>query len=168
MLSLGSILTSKKIIRLAIEAVTGKPVTLLVSAGPHHSRSGKEDTPNNVFIDGWLPLAQLLPRVSVMISHGGVATIHECIDSQVPLLIYSLNVMDMNGNAARVHGKGLGIAGGANDSAAEMWDHIELLLTDPSFKENCGKMAAQFRRYGTEEHIGAALSACIAGGRQAT
>ncbi len=165
-LSLGSISTSREVIRKAIAAVSDKPVSLLVSTGPGKTGTVAPGIPENVLAEPWLPLKELLPRAQVMISHGGVATIHECIDAHVPLLIYSLGIMDMNGNAARVHAKGLGIAGSANDSADDLWRHLERLLAEQHFRDRCREMAGIYRRY-SDNFLGDALATCL-GERPAT
>jgi UDP:flavonoid glycosyltransferase YjiC (YdhE family) len=159
-LSLGSMMTSRKVVRTAIAAVTGKPVSLLVSTGPEKARTLGPDLPDNVLAQPWLPLKELLPRAQLMISHGGVATIHESIDAHTPLLLYSLGKMDMNGNAARVHAKGLGIAGSGNDSADDMWQHIERLLTDERFRDSCSDMAGIFKRC-SDAGVSHALATCL-------
>ena len=159
-LSLGSITTSRKVIRNAITAVKGKPVSLLVSTGTRKQRTLTPSLPENVLAEPWLPLKELLPRAQAIISHGGVATIHECIDAHVPLLIYSLGTLDMNGNAARVHAKGLGIAGSDDDSAGDMWRHIERLLDEEHFRDNCRDMAETFKRF-SDAGVGNALASCV-------
>ena len=162
-LSLGSIITSRRVIRDAIAAVKGKPVSLIISTGTEKDTTLTPNLPGNVLAEPWLPLKELLPRAQVMIGHGGVATIHECIDAHVPLLLYSLGTMDMNGNVARVHAKGLGIAGSENDSADDMWRHIERLLTEEHFRDRCRDMAETFKRY-SDAGLRNALAVCLGEG----
>jgi hypothetical protein len=159
-LSLGSIITSRRVIRNAITAVKEKPVSLVVSTGTARERTLTSSLPENVLAEPWLPLKELLPRAQAIISHGGVATIHEGIEAHAPLLIYSLGTLDMNGNAARVHAKGLGIAGSEDDSADDMWRHIERLLDDKHFRDNCKDMAGIFKRY-SDSGVGNALATCL-------
>lgn len=156
-LSLGSIVTSRRVIRDAIAAVEGKRVSLVVSTGTAKAMTLTSSLPENVLAEPWLPLKELLPKAQVVISHGGVATINECIDANVPLLLYPIGTLDRKGNAARVHAKGLGIAGSQNDSADDIWRHIERLLADEQFRERCAEMAETFGRY-SESGVSKALA----------
>ncbi len=164
LLSFGSILNSPEHIRAAIDAVTDRPVTLLVSAGGDADRLRSAGLPPNVFVTRWLPLKALLPRARLMITHGGVATIHESIAAGVPLLVYSMGVMDMHGNAARVHGKALGIAGEPGELASRMWHNIETLLNEDRYRVNCKAMAETFARYASRERVLDAIENCRRGG----
>jgi zeaxanthin glucosyltransferase len=60
----------------------------------------------------FIPNLHFLQYTDVVISHGGLGTIKECIDAQVPMIIYPLNVnTDQVSNANRIQYLGLGLAG---------------------------------------------------------
>ena len=161
LMSFGSIATMPRHLRTAIKAVESRPVTLLMAAGKATESISKEPTPPNVFIAKWLPLAHLLPAAKVAICHGGAATIHECVDAVVPMLIYSTRFLDQDGNSARIAGLGLGIQGQEEDSADDMWRHIAHLLQDPGFGSRCAAVRRQFERYGKSSRIESALRQCV-------
>lgn len=66
----------------------------------------------NVFVSGHLPQLDILNHVDVMISHGGINSIMECISKEIPMIVYPLSSLyDQKGNAARVIYHGLGLRG---------------------------------------------------------
>lgn len=162
LVSFGSIVNVPERIATAIKAVESKPVSLLLAIGEARESVGIDTTPDNVFIAKWLPIAHLLPSVNVAICHGGAATIHECIDAGVPMLVYSTGSLDGNGNSARIAGLGLGVQGKNDDSANDMWLHIEYLLQDSKIRSRCAEMRRLFEMYGETSRIEKALSQCIA------
>ena len=68
---------------------------------------------DNVHIYPSVPQLDLLKHCDLMIHHGGFNTIKECMQFQVPMLIYALKKegYDWLGNAARVKWRGLGVVG---------------------------------------------------------
>jgi zeaxanthin glucosyltransferase len=68
--------------------------------------------PDNIFLAKYIPQLYILQNVDLMINHGGMRTIEECIVNTVPMIVYPLDLsLDQNGNAARVHYHGLGMIG---------------------------------------------------------
>ncbi len=163
LMTLGTIKTLPERIRLAVQAVKGRPVTLLIATGNAKKVCIEDSVPENVFISPWLPVAHLLPSVRIAICHGGAATLHECIDSGVPMLVYSTGFLDQNGNAARIEGLGLGLRGQEKDSAADMWRRISHLLENPDFQRNCLEMRRRFDEYGELQRVNSAINRCLAG-----
>lgn len=69
-------------------------------------------TPANVSVFETVPQRQLLQHADMMITHGGLNSIRECIEAEVPMLVYPLTrKWDQPGNAARVVYHGLGLRG---------------------------------------------------------
>lgn len=161
LMSFGSIVSVPMRIRSAIKAVESRPVTLLLAIGEAHESGRIEPIPDNVYVARWLPIAHLLPSADVAICHGGAATVHECVDAGVPMLVYSTGSLDGDGNSARVAGLGLGVQGKESDSANDMWLRIENLLHDKKFRSRCTAMRQQFEVYGESGRIESALMQCI-------
>ncbi|MDR3694228.1 glycosyltransferase [Mucilaginibacter sp.] len=69
-------------------------------------------TQNNAFIRKRIPQHSVLKLSNLMINHGGLNTIMECINFKVPMLVYPVNPnFDQKGNAARVVFHGIGLRG---------------------------------------------------------
>ena len=167
-MSLGTIKTSEDRISRAIDAVRDQSVSLILAAGPAFKTIAGADRPPNVFAAKWLPLVQLMPRADVMICHGGISTIHECIQAGLPMLVYPFkNVLDQNGNAARVLGNGLGLVGDERDTSRDMWQRIRQLLDAPGYRQRCSDMSRVFAQYGADEDLAAFLKQCTVESRLA-
>jgi len=60
-----------------------------------------EEMANTVQFD-WLPQIEILKMADVCINHGGIHTIHECIYTDTPMMIYPGGKHDQNGCLARM------------------------------------------------------------------
>ena len=89
-----------------------------------------ERIPRNVVLFDQVPQLSLLKNCNLMITHGGLTSIKECIQNGVPMLVYPLNEkVDQKGNAARVNFHGLGLRGNiSSDSLENTWKKITSLL----------------------------------------
>lgn len=68
--------------------------------------------PENLYIFNHIPQLDILKQCDLMITHGGMNTLTECILNKVPVIVYPFaKHWDQNGNAARVVYHGIGIRG---------------------------------------------------------
>lgn len=69
-------------------------------------------TQNNIFLIDRVPQLDILDLSDVMITHGGLNSVKECLQKNVPMLIYPLNMkVDQPGNATRIYKAGYGLFG---------------------------------------------------------
>lgn len=107
--------------------------------------------PFNLQAFGWAPQTQVLNQADCAVINSGINSINECINSGIPMLVYSLRRADQNGNAARIAYYGLGIVGDREQTdAAQVCRHIQTLLSDPSYSAHVNQMRDRFRRYDQE------------------
>lgn len=93
----------------------------------------------NIFIIEKVPQLKMLAYADLMITHGGINSIMECISQRVPMLVYPLSASyDQRGNAARVVHHGLGLRGEiAKDSCKTISRRIDSILSAKSrFEKN--------------------------------
>ena len=79
----------------------------------------------------------------MMITHGGMNSITECIFRQIPMLVYPLNRnWDQPGNAARIVFHGLGMSGNiSRDSSRQIYKKINQIRENYSrYKMHLDKM----------------------------
>lgn len=79
----------------------------------------------------YLPLLDFIPHIDLMITHGGLGTIKECLLNNKKMIIYPLQKKstDQPGNGARVKNKKLGLAGDLeNENAEKLLSKINQLL----------------------------------------
>lgn len=89
----------------------------------------------------WLPQQSLLDYCDLMISHGGMNSICECIQANVPMLIHPFNrKSDQPGNSARVIYRGLGLRLNLlRASKSSLRQVIYRLITEDRFRDNLRK-----------------------------
>ena len=94
-----------------------------------------EAIPNNCYVSTRIPQITLLKKADLMITHGGMQSVNECIATGVPMIVFPCE-RDQPGNAARIvyHGLGLkcDIARTTPDKIKKM---IQEILADPKYSE---------------------------------
>lgn len=137
---------SRRFFQQAIGALAGRPeYQLVLAVGPHIEPASFGDLPLNVIIVQWAPHAAILKRAALMINHGGLGTLKECIYFDVPMLVFPIT-RDQPGYAARVAYHGLGLMGDIRSIASEeLATMVDVVLLDRSFRARVAAMGAIFR-----------------------
>jgi MGT family glycosyltransferase len=101
--------------------------------------------PRNVTIVNRAPQLDLLKRAAIMISHGGAATVKECIYFGVPMVLFPLG-FDHPGYAARVLYHGMGVKGDIHRlSTRSLMRLIDAVAGDGHYRRQAKQMQRQFR-----------------------
>ena len=66
------------------------------------------DLPDSIFATTYAPFSQLLPRSRLMIHHGGIGTLSQCLKAGVPQLVVAMS-LDQPDNAERITKLGAGL-----------------------------------------------------------
>ena len=115
-------------IRKLVVAIQQQNVALVIATGglPLRLDAGGE----RLFVLKQVPQLDMLSLSDMMITHGGHNSIKECLQAQVPMLIYPLNLkVDQPGNAVRVYAAGYGLFGKMDqDSSKEMLNKVHGVL----------------------------------------
>ena len=118
---------------------------LVVSFGGQPMPESLRDPPENVHLFPWVSQMEVLRNTDVAVTHGGIATVDECVCAKVPMLVYCGFETDMGGTTARVVHHGLGIAGDRDrDSPARICARLDRLLSEPSFADSLARMHASY------------------------
>ncbi len=113
---------------------------LLLALGQHMRIAQLGDCPPNVLVVDRAPQLSALKRARVMITHGGLNSVKECIANGVPMLVFPLDV-DQPGNAARVEYHGIGLRGDvALTSQAQLDGMLRRTIEDAEFALRCRAM----------------------------
>ncbi|MEV0899179.1 nucleotide disphospho-sugar-binding domain-containing protein [Actinoplanes sp. NPDC049802] len=105
-----------------------------------------DSLPANVRTVDYLPLNQLLPTCSALVHHGGVGTFASAANHRVPQLItdmeapVSMKYPVAPSTAAYVTGRGAGLTLDIAGSPDAMRKQLELVLTDPSFRQGADRV----------------------------
>ena len=104
--------------------------------------------PANALLLRWAPQLEVLKLADCAITHGGIATINECIAHGVPMVVYSTRHVDQDGCAVRVAYHGLGVrADKDHDGPGEIERNVERVLDDPLMRSQVAKMRQIFLDY---------------------
>ncbi|QQQ73603.1 glycosyltransferase family 1 protein [Saccharothrix sp. 6-C] len=106
-LTLGTAFGEAGVLRTAIDGLAGVGAKVLVAAGPAVDVGGFGELPDNVVVLPWVPQADLLPHVDLVVHHGGSGTTMGTFGVGVPQLVLPQGA-DQFSNAAVVAAAGLG------------------------------------------------------------
>lgn len=118
---------------------------VVISTGNTNSYEKLEATnlPNNILVVDSLNQQLLLPHCDLMITHGGLNSVKECIAATVPMLGI-VNPADKHkdtlGNIARIVYHRIGLRCQISDKAPRIRHLVEKILSDCFYKKNCKKM----------------------------
>jgi len=115
---------------------------LIMSVGFEVDFKKFHNVPENVRIFQVVPQIEVLSRVDMMITHGGMNSINECIQAGVPMFVLpGLRYLDQVGNAARVKYHGMGLTGSLRWETKKLAEQkIESILDTPAFVSNVLRM----------------------------
>ena len=153
--SMGTIHANYDHFKRVIAAVSDKPDRdLILTIGHDLSPADFEPIPENVYLLPRVPQLDLLKRADIVITHGGISTVNECILLGVPMVTYSDGYYDRNGNAARVAYHGLGLRGDFHrDTPAQIAQKIDQVLHNPQYKANVGRMQQIYLTYHHSDRV---------------
>lgn len=128
-----------------IDAVSRRPEwRLLMAVGGQVGADGFGPLPSNVTVMDRVPQLSALKRASVMITHGGLNSVKECICLGVPMIVQPL-VFDQPGNAARVVHHGLGLRGDIRQASAErLGAQLDEVLGNPAYRTRVRALQREF------------------------
>jgi UDP:flavonoid glycosyltransferase YjiC (YdhE family) len=121
-----------------IYAFRDLPYELIIAAGETIDVNSFKVVGNNIHIFQTVPQCELLKSTDLMITHGGMQSLTECIINEVPVLVYPLTSRwDQPGNSARVVYHKIGLRGNIKkERVPVLQKKINQLLTEPEFKLN--------------------------------
>jgi zeaxanthin glucosyltransferase len=130
-----------------------KQIILVLAVGNCWQEIEGMSIPENVRILKNVPQLEVLKRASLMINHGGINSVKECILSGVPMIAYPLSPdNDQKGTAARIVYLGLGRRGKITDTRRKIRRDVFELLNNPIYQLQIDKMRKKFQTYKESEH----------------
>ncbi len=106
-LTLGTAFGHAEVFRAAIDGLASLDAHVLVAAGPAVETAALGEVPDNVSLHAWVPQADLLPHVDLVVHHGGSGTTMGALGAGVPQLVLPQGA-DQFTNAEAVVAAGLG------------------------------------------------------------
>lgn len=115
--------------------------------------------PRHILWQEYVPLRALLPRVALLVHHGGIGTTAEALHAGTAQLVVPL-AHDQFDNGARVEALGVGLSLPATRlNTRRLVTGLEALLDDDGLRERCRAVAAKFAGDAGVGEVVAALAA---------
>jgi zeaxanthin glucosyltransferase len=102
---------AEKFFKIVLECIAldrMRDFSLILSVGSEENVVNLGSVPENVSVFAWVPQTEILKRADIMITHGGLGSIKECIYSAVPMVVVPMG-RDQFDNADIVSSKNIGI-----------------------------------------------------------
>ncbi|MBY8852907.1 glycosyltransferase, partial [Saccharothrix sp. MB29] len=142
-LTFGTAFGDARVLRTAIAGLATLGTRVIVSTGPSVAVGALGETPDNVLVLPWLPHADLLPHVDLVVHHGGAGTTMGTFATGVPHLVLPQGA-DQFANADVVTSAGLGDQVLPADLTAEVVAaKARRLLTDEAVLDAVRTMAEE-------------------------
>jgi UDP:flavonoid glycosyltransferase YjiC (YdhE family) len=156
-LTLGTAMGDADVLREAIAGLATLAADVLVAAGPTVAVDALGEVPANVRIESWVPQADLLPHLDLVVHHGGSGTTLGAFGAGLPQLLLPQGA-DQFSNAEVVRELGLGDRLiGAEVTAATVAERAGHLLRDDAVRTATRRMAEEVAAMPTPAEIAARL-----------
>ncbi|MEM9443169.1 MAG: glycosyltransferase, partial [Pseudomonadota bacterium] len=131
------------LLKRVIVALSTMEVRALVNVGDY--QDAYDDIPDNIHIESWYPQPSVIPKVDLVIHHGGNNSFTECLYFGKPAIIMPY-VWDGHDNATRVQETGHGFKLDRYDwDDAELAAKVEAALSDREMKAKLAATSAHMQ-----------------------
>ncbi|HOZ59473.1 MAG TPA: glycosyltransferase [Nakamurella multipartita] len=153
-----------EVIRRAIDQIEPLPVDLLVAVGPEGDPAALGAVGARVHVERFVPQAQVLERIEVIVHHGGTGTVLGAAAAGVPQLILPQGA-DQFLNADLVTRAGIGRALRADEQlGGAITDAVRVLLDAGPPRQRAAQLRAEIAGMPAPEAIVSQLEKLVAGG----
>ena len=160
-LSLGSLGSADvELMRKLIAELAGAPYRIVVSMGPQHAEL---DLAGNMAGEEFLPQTEVLPKVDLVITHGGNNTVTECLHFGKPMVVLPI-FWDQHDNAQRIEETGFGARLDTyRHSGEELTGAIDRLLGDAGLRSRLAATSARLQGARGTERAADLIEATVRG-----
>ena len=139
--------TARRFFRLLIEAASLKPQwQFIISTGRNLDRAISGSVADHIYICDWAPQLAILARANLMVTHGGMGAVKECILTGIPMLVLPL-MHDQFECASRVVHHELGLQADITTiTPVALAALMEQLVMQESFRRHVYNMRETFLR----------------------
>jgi UDP:flavonoid glycosyltransferase YjiC (YdhE family) len=146
--------------RAAIDAVAALPVRVVVTIGRQADPAALGLLPENVRVEPWVPIAELLAGAAAFVTHGGAGTTLAALTAGVPMAVLPVSAdQPLNARLVAAHGAGLVL-----EDAAAIGPAVQQLLTDPAYGTAARAIAAEIAALPPVDEAAAAIEDLAAAG----
>lgn len=139
------------LIRPTLEALAGRDLVVVVATGVPGRDELPFPVPPNARVAGFLPYAELLPRVDLVVTNGGWGGTLAALAHGIPLVIAGGD-LDKPEIAARVAWTGAGVnLKTGTPTAAQVGAGVDRVRADPAFRDAAARVGRQLEELGGAE-----------------
>jgi UDP:flavonoid glycosyltransferase YjiC (YdhE family) len=141
LVSMGTVFhRTPRIYEAVVDGLRDEPVNLVVAVGFDQDPGRFGPLPPNVRVESYLPLASLLPRCDVFVTHGGFNSVKESLAAGVPMVLIPISA-DQPYSAERCGALGVGVVVGPDErSAVAVRWAVRAVLADRGYARRAQEM----------------------------
>lgn len=145
--SLGTVFNNKpKVFRKIMNALNHPDYQVIISAGGAFSKLSSEVIPENVLLFPSVPQIDLLPKIDLVIGHGGNNTTNETLAAGKPLIIMPVGG-EQGDNGSRVEYLGAGLKININNfNEQELAARVNTIRTNKKFQERTTELKKELEK----------------------
>ena len=130
-----------EVFRTALAGLAKEDIEVIVTVGANNDPATIGLVPANSRVERYVPQADVLPRCSVVIHHGGAGTMYGSLAHGLPQVVLPQGADNfVNGGLLARSGAGLSI-GPDQLTPDAVRDAVRSVLTDPSYRDSAHKLA---------------------------
>jgi UDP:flavonoid glycosyltransferase YjiC (YdhE family) len=151
-----------QVIAPALVALGGREdVTIIVTTGGQPAESIPVAIPANARIASFLPYAQIMPEIDLLITNGGYGTVNMAISHGIPVISAGLTE-DKEEVSAHVQWSGAGIDLRTNQATPEAIRHaVEEIFTQPGYRQRAHELSLEFASHDVEAELLSLIEECV-------
>jgi MGT family glycosyltransferase len=151
-----------QVIAPALVALGGREdVTIIVTTGGQPAESIPVAIPSNARITSYLPYAQIMPEIDLLITNGGYGTVNMAISHGIPVISAGLTE-DKEEVSAHVQWSGAGIDLRTNQATPEAVKHaVDQIFTQPGYRERARQLSLEFASHDVEAELLSLIEECV-------
>lgn len=134
-------------------------LTVVATTGGRPVEEIRIALPDNARVSTFLPFAEVLPKIALLVTNGGYGSVSQALGAGVPIVSAGLTE-DKAEVAARIGWSGVGIDLATNAPSVDaLREAVETVLSDPGFRQRAGAMADAFAERDAGREILSAIDA---------
>ena len=151
-----------QVIAPALVALGGREdVTIIVTTGGQPVESIPVAIPSNARIASFLPYAQIMPEIDLLITNGGYGTVNMAISHGIPIISAGLTE-DKEEVSAHVQWSGAGIDLRTNQATPEAIEHaVDEIFGKPRYRERAQQLSLEFASHAVEAELLSLIEDCV-------
>lgn len=146
----------------ALIALGGREdMTIIVTTGGQPVESIPVAIPSNAHIISFLPYAQIMPDVDLLITNGGFGTVNMAISHGIPIISAGLTE-DKEEVSAHVQWSGAGIDLRVNQATADAIEHaVDEIFAQPRYRRRARQLSLEFASHDARAELLGLIEECV-------